>query len=398
MPPHRALHPLAAALLGGALLAAAPRPALAALADRVIEGEDRVSAPTSAGIAYGVLGLGLGLVILLFVDAAIRQRKLAAKARASVSKEPPLRKGHVVLSGVVAADDDQPPVRVTITQQGKEWSVKGGWAHSWTEIDRRVEVRPFRLVLPSGASVPVDAGDDVFLVDGLDRIVFLHGLRRTRTAELSVGEPAVVSGVLRSRSGGHAMATAYRGGGAQLVVRPPARGKLLVSTEPLEQRHLDRARHYRQWALAFSAFFAACQIVFAPYHLRNAFGQVAVGTVASKRHYTTHRKGGTTHHYELRVRVPDVGSGPDGMVTEDVPLSDYNAVSEGDAVRVVAERVVGFDGQLGERAGLHRVVAGLSILGGLVLAASCFRRLRAARPWYERRTIVDKGNGPIVRV
>jgi hypothetical protein len=86
------------------------------------------------------------------------------------------------------------------------------------------------------------------------------------------------------------------------------------------------------------------------------------------------------------------------MVTEHVRLSDYDAVSKGDAIPVLAERVLVFDGQLGERAGLHVAIAGLSVLAGIVLAVTSFFRLRAARPWYERRKVVDTGNGPIVRV
>jgi hypothetical protein len=387
---------LAALLVVLALTALAARPAAAA---PVVESDTRVSARASAGIAYGVLGMGVGLVILLLADAAARERKQARAARASVSEEPPLQPGRVVLAGVVETDQDEPPVRITITQQGKEWKTKNGWAHRWMETGRQVEVRPFRLALRGGASIPVEPGQQVFLVDKLDRMVLFEGLRRTRTAELSPGERAVISGVLAGRPGPHAMETAYRGGGSELVLQPPRGGQLLISTEPLEQRHQGRAAFHRAWALSFAVFLGACQLLFAPYTRRLVFGQETQGVIVTKRHYTTKNKSSITHHYQLVLRVDDPRADSPPKVAEDVARSDWDSVKEGDSLPVVtvpAPSAFGYDGQLGKQAGLHGVAAGLGLFGFAGMVVFYFARRAASRPWYERKKVVDDGTGHIV--
>jgi hypothetical protein len=302
---------------------------------------------------------------------------------------------------VVETDHDEPPVRITITQQGREWKTKSGWAHRWTETGRHVEARPFRLALRGGASIPVEPGRHVFLVDKLDRTVLLEGLRRTRTAELSPGERAVVSGVLADRAEPHAMETAYRGGGSELVLQAPRGGKLLISTEPLEQRHLDRAAFHRAWALYFGIFLAACQLLFAPYTRRLVLGQETQGVIVTKRHYTTQNKNTVSHHYQLVLRVGDAGASSPPQVAENVARSAWDSVKEGDSLPVVAvpaSSAFGFDGQLGKQAGLHAVAAGLGLLGFVGMVAVYFARRAASRPWYERKKVVDDGTGHIVAI
>ena len=264
-------------------------------------------------------------------------------------------------------------------------------------ISREVEVPPLPARAARGREHPVDAGDEIFLVDSwLDRTAFVGGARRTRTAELSAGERAVVAGVLRGRVGGHGVETAYRGGGTELVLGPPARGKLLVSTEPLEQRHLDRSRFRRGWAMKLAALFAACHLLFLPYHRRNAFGQAVTASVTSKRHYTTKSRSSTIHHYELTISVPRPDGGAPHSFAEEVGRGDYDHIDKGDAIRAVAApawSVFPFDGQLGERAGLPIAGMVLALLGALAFGIGYVTHERASRPGYERKKVVDEGSG-----
>jgi hypothetical protein len=361
-----------------------------------LQSEDRIDSDASAVFAFGIFGGGVALVIALALGAMIRQRRRAAAAARSVSQDLPLRPGPAVLAGVVTADDGQAPVRITITQQGKNTQTKNGWTHSYTEIARRVEVRPFRLLLPSGASVPVEPGEEIFLVDNLNIAERFPGLVRTRVAELSIGERAVVSGELRTKWGdAGGMATAYRGGGGALALFPPARGKVLVSTEPLEKRHLDRARIHFGWAIGFAAFFAFAQLLCLQYHLRLFLGDDLTGVVASKRHYTTRSKNSTTHHYEITARVQRPRGEDVVEVAEDVPSGQWGRIKEGTPIAVLAVPGTS-NAQLGREASLPIALVVVTSILQLTLAIVYLVHARTSRPWYEKKKVVDTGSGMIV--
>ena len=112
-----------------------------------------------------------------------------------------LRPGRVtvVCGEVVPLKGDTAAVRVEIDQEGSETCHKHQYTHRWTETRRRASVRPFSLRLASGELLGVEPGEDVFLIDKLDRIT-RHGMwSRTVTAELTAGERVHAVGVIAER-------------------------------------------------------------------------------------------------------------------------------------------------------------------------------------------------------
>jgi hypothetical protein len=189
-----------------------------------------------------------------------------------------------------------PCITVDIEQRGREWKGKHSWHHEWREVSRRVDARPFYVVRPNGERVRVEPDQNVFLVDRLDGTDRFEHARRRRTATLRPGEKVAITGVLvrgfDPRQGG------YRDAAPALVLKPPPRGRMLVSTEPLADRHRTRASTYRGLAIAVGVLLAFSHgLLFANVHLQR-FGAKRVSAtierVSSERYWVS-RKGGGGH-------------------------------------------------------------------------------------------------------
>jgi hypothetical protein len=102
-----------------------------------------------------------------------------------------------------------------------------------------MEVAPFDLVTRSGARVRVEP-----VLGKIDYCDALDGWNetadgRSTTATLERGEEIHVAGRLEGAT--ESTGGPYRSGGG-FVLRPPARGKMLVSSEPLGARNRRQAR------------------------------------------------------------------------------------------------------------------------------------------------------------
>jgi hypothetical protein len=107
---------------------------------------DFYTAPARASVAVTVATVALvgmvllpGLILhaLARMWAAMRMAKEAAAAEVGAESRV-LRPGHTVLRGEVLGDGASPVVSIRIRQVGREYRVKNGVRHRWTEVDRQV--------------------------------------------------------------------------------------------------------------------------------------------------------------------------------------------------------------------------------------------------------------------
>jgi hypothetical protein len=150
-----------------------------------------------------------------------------------------MRPGWSIVRGVVETDPpDEPAVVVDVEQRGRVYSTRSKLSKTaWQEIARRTVARSFIVTCDDGARVRVDPDDRVHLVDPFDAVRRSAPDRRIRSARLTHGESAYVLGVLDQGASG---AGPYREG-PMPVMRPPSRGHMTISTEPLDKAALDRA-------------------------------------------------------------------------------------------------------------------------------------------------------------
>jgi hypothetical protein len=338
----------------------------------------------SAIAAYGLSAGFLALVIIARV-LRLRYRAVARRAEAEFSPDAPLCAGEIILHGTVEHAVKAPhAVRVEVTQEGSEAESSGSWSHSWKEVDRRLLVHPFYLRLSrGGARIRVEPDAKAYLVDDLDGIVCVNTARRVRIAELTPGEEVYVHGVLSHGLDPEASA-GYRDDHHALVLRSPARRPMLLSSEPLGERFLQRARLHGGVAAFLLVVFAIWQLILLPYHARVAVGESVEATIVKLNHYTTtDSEGDVVNHYQLQTSVPRLGGFKD-----EVSHETFAQLREGQRVPVVvAPRIYPWVDRaiFGARASLHvaeEIVLALSLA---LAAVGYFYHARSSLPWYRRK-------------
>jgi hypothetical protein len=211
-------------------------------------------APRSAELRHEDLRILLwwclwaGVVFPLVLAGYAALRNMLSRERATIwreiaeGKRAP-RKGLTVVHGTVDADGAGPAVEVLIVQKAEHWSYKGMPRTDWKECQREVHARPFYVVQKHGARVRVEPGERVMLIDELEPRDD-QPERRTLSARLETGEPVHLLGILdrvpEAPGGG-----VYRDAAIEPTVRPPRRGRMLISTEPLDARATREADYYR---------------------------------------------------------------------------------------------------------------------------------------------------------
>jgi hypothetical protein len=366
---------------------------LGAIDPSSIIGDEQVSPLMSLVLVYGVL-LAVPLLLVAFSLLNIaRYRRRATQAEAAYDPGAPLATGEATLFGTVEqAQDADVAVRVEVDQHGEEAESSGSWTHTWTEVDREVKVHPFYIRHASGERIRVDPTEKVFLVDAMDGVIRINLTQRTRVAELTAGEQVFAMGTLtreldpepRSSEGG-----AYRGAPTGYVLRRPASSPVLLSTEPLGRRFRSRAWLHCISILFILPFVVGSHLLLLPYHLRMA-GSTVEGEITRLKYYTTKDdEGGTVHHHDVWIDVPDVGE-----VEDEVPGRIYAQLKVGDRipVRLPVWRPASWAG-VGPHAtaNLGGVIVSLIVLGLLV---TCYVVVPRRKRWYEGR-VVDSGSGKL---
>jgi hypothetical protein len=342
-------------------------------------------------VAFGVLLLG-GLFLYFLISRALQKRSARRSEELARDANARLSPGDHVVRGRVFDDGEGAAITVEIMQQGREWQNKGRWSHAWREISRKVTVRPFYVVRPSGERVRVEPDERVFLVDKLDGVEPLpDSTARRRTATLKPGEEVYIIGQVAS--GFDPQQGGYRDAGPALVLRPPRTGRMLISTEPPGVRHHKAARTHRNLAIAAALALAFTHgVLFVRHHMLAFGGHVVAAQIENHSSYKVWRKpknsrGYWVHHYVIRAKDPESGL----SLTDETSYSFYQDVEQGQTVApfVVAGSFYQIGREPTQSAGKLAIFAIGAIIFALILAAV----LAASLPWYLRRRIVETGSG-----
>ena len=359
---------------------------------------------TPAGTIVFVVAMNLVLLGTLAnaVWWMLRHARQAREASASVSRGDPSAAGHTVLFGTVETQaPESPAVTVTVRERGTEYVNKNSYSYAWREIDRRVEVEPFTLVLASGMRVRVEPDPDVFLVDKL--VVSTRGNPRTRRASLDNGELAYVDGVLERDWKPQTDASQVKDGNALYRDAPPAGfvmtngvERMLISTEPLSRRHQRRSDAHRLMAILVGLLFVLMNtVMFGSTHVVNLAGDVVVTRLLAKSTWTTRNKSTVTTHYGLRTSYVDPATGRDVEVYDEVSLAAFNAAANGQPIpfRVVLWRPSLCEVGTGATIGAFHALLAMAMVGAFLVINR--RKVRGAREWYDQAILEEHGSGQL---
>ena len=357
--------------------------------------DDHVDPPVSHVCVGAMVVVHLALLLTALLH---RWRALAEAREAEEAFDPsaPLIEGARYVAGrVELAEGAEVAVRVEIDQLGTESKSKNGWSHRWDEMDRRIHAQPFYVRREDGRRVRVEPGQTVLLVDAVDQMVWTEREHRTRTAELTAGEEAIVEGVLRrgpdpeERGPGAGYRDAAPRG---WVMRPRPGADLHVSTEALSERHRIRARRFALGGLSLLLVFSITLGVGSTYLARVFAGSPAAARVIDRRYFTTRDSKGRRHdHYVVDLAVERPADGAVYHTTEELDSSDWSRVGPGDLLHFEHVGAFSLASALGRGSSIHVLSLGLmallTLLGtGFYLAATQRRR------WYEGQ-LVDTGRG-----
>ena len=349
-----------------------------------------MAAALAAILVYGVGGAGVLWLVLSAAWKAHAQGRLARLEEESLDASTILAPGLAVLGGTVQyAEDTDMAVRVEVDQMGTEHESSGTWSHRWTEVDRRVRVRPFYLLHVSRARIRVEPDDNVYLVDEMDGMILVNRARRTRTAELTPGERVNVRGVLERGPDPEIRGRAYRDDQQGWVLRPPPGDRMLISSEPLGARFLARARFHAFWAILVAVMFAPVQVVLMPFHLALWSGETVQASVVVTDMTTGKDSDDAPYEYWLRATAP-TAQGPI-EINDEISRVDFEKTKAGQAIWARVVPSVPRYSHIGSTASLH--LGWLALAGVLVFVRAIYAMTsHATLPWYQRK-VVDTGSG-----
>lgn len=314
----------------------------------------------------------------------------------SFSRQPApraLEAGPALLQGQVETDDGASAVRIEIDQIGTETQHKNSWSHAWEEIDRSIQLRPFRLRLPNQEAVTVIPDERIRLVDDL-HTESNDGARRRRVAELSMREKVWVSGVLAQEGQRGGASTAYRTGPSSWVLRGTAFSPLEVSSGSLARQFAYWGSFFRWAAICFTVVWLAVEaFVVGPYHLLLLTGRVTTAQFSTTSTYITRGKNSTTTHYVLHARLPASAGGHE--VKDEVSRRVYDLARAGGvgAVPFIHCPFLPSVHSIGRHADLSVARAIILMMVSAISTIWFLSAFRSARPWYEQRKVVERGSG-----
>ena len=337
------------------------------------------------------VGVGLATPCVWWIVHAMRglwkNARLASQASADLEGHRLLRPGPIAVRGrVVVLKGQNFAMRVEIDLQGRQWRIKNGYNHAWTEIARRVTCHPFAVQLDSGQLLDVSPSEATQLVDKLDQLTIKSRTERTKTAELSPGEQVYIVGTLKKD-------VDLSGEFVDFREAPTAKWTLqadLLSAEPLRDRFAARRSFYARWlvyGLAATALVhgAICE----GYYARMHRGSVVPAIVTGKRTYVSGSGKSRTRHHKVDLRWEG------GSSAEEAASSTYDKVERGDLVSLLVVAGRKDLNQLGNRPTIH---VGLVLLGLLILlggSATFSERRKSSRPWYWKPKLESTGAGQL---
>jgi hypothetical protein len=346
--------------------------------------------------AIGVVGFVVLLLVALGLWRQARLRSRAAKAAEEGAGTRKLAPGWAVIQGTIETDDKAPAMRVVIRQTGVQYRVKNGLRHRWTESSRNVETRPFFLVLESGERVKVEPDEGAILVDLLGIESGDSQALRTRTAEIRARDTIYATGRLVAPI----QADAYRSAEQTFTLRAGGPQRMLLSTEPLEERFVKRTSFHARWAAAFMLTLLLVNGVFLHSYWNKLFcGRVIEASVVQPLNWTTQGKHGPIQHYGVAAQTWVDGN--QVLFNPETSLAFYNrARSTLSSHRPMTAPfvVVLPDGKpynIGTRPALHLAVFMVTWMLFIGLTIGYAVHTRHTRAWYERKRVVDVGNGPL---
>jgi hypothetical protein len=189
----------------------------------------------------------------------------------------------------------------------------------------------------------------------------------------------------------------YRDGAEGWVLRPPRSGRMLCSTEPLEDRHRRRAKLWRNLALWTLAVLAVWHgLLFAHVHRRRWFGEQVIATAVKTNSWSVwvHGSRGRSGHYVAHFSVDATTDDGRALHSEIDRHSSYK-IEEGTRLAFI---VVGRDtehAQIGARACAD---LGATLTGGFIALLWCliyWIAVRVTEPWWDRKRILDRGGGAL---
>jgi hypothetical protein len=335
---------------------------------------------------------GLCLVLpLALVSVALRVRRArlvhAASAGHLVGGKGLLMPGEAVVWGrVQLAEGEAQAVRLEVDQLGSEAESSGTWSHTWTETSRRLTVRPFYLRTPAGERVRVLAGDNPQLMDALDGKILVNRTLRTCIAELTPRESVTAFGELLRARDPEAAPEGYRSAAIGWVLQPPAGGRMLLCSYPIDRPFVESARRILVHVVLLLAVVAVGQCALIDYHLRVAFGQVVDASVTQAR--LVERETEEGKEIERHVTVALASS---QTLSHEVTRDSFANATVGGRVPVLRDPRFG-SLQFGEHPTTTfwtAVLAGLCALFSLLLGLSN----RPDAEWYSKATLEDQGSG-----
>lgn len=326
----------------------------------------------------GVATLGLLFVAAVALRESLRQGRVASRLGASLVPNAALVEGEGVVMGTIELDEGtKAPVRVEVEQEGTESESSGVWSHQWIETCRRVSVRPFLLRHASGARIRVDPRANAMFINALKGLIRVDHARRVRVTELLPGEKVFVYGEL---------SRAPDSGADGFTLVPPGGGRMLLASEPIAKAFAQRAAFHRRWAVVAVAAAVAFNAFFASFHARRWLGEAVDVRIAELRSYDG---ADDEEHFRVTMKAAD-----QTVFSDEVSRSDFQRLHEGDRLQVRHVPLWRSAAAIGSRATAHsRAYFGVPLLGFLVLAYGM--RVRATRPWYEQKKLIDKGNGKL---
>jgi|LNFM01.1.fsa_nt_gb hypothetical protein len=354
-------------------------------------------------IAVSIVGFVLlGGLFFTAVFGEWRARRRAAALRQAIEgKIGPLAPGECVLRGVIETDEpDGRAVAIELLQTGQNYQTKNGMSHTWSETARRVDARAFYLRLEDGRAVRVEPDQRVFVVDTLDGTRRVEFNQRVRTAEVRKGDHVYVIGALVEGYDPRAQIDGgYRGAkGKSLIVRAPKGRAMLLSTEAPTERHVRREGFHGNWALVTAlAFVLINGIAFGSFHVLAWTGTTVEASVVGRTSEYHRTKNGGYHSYHLQARYENV-SGHMVTVNDEISRAAYTdeLTEPGRRVSFTVSRSSARIAQIGNKPGVSAVAAFVSGLLSMILAGIYLATVRATRPWYDRKKVVEHGAGSFV--